>query len=159
VIVEGARMEVCHRCRNLGTPWIEPVSRKEPFKPASSRRGSPRRTRRQTYEISESLGIVENYGVKIKNARRKMGLSHEDIGRKIGEKVSLLKKIEREKMVPSNELAAKLEHLLKIKLISEIDELEKTRVPSQPDRTLTLGDIVQFKNKKDRRTSLERKQS
>ena len=106
-----------------------------------------------------SFEIIENYGLKIKNARRKIGLSHEDIGRKIGEKVSLIKKIEREKMVPNNELAAKLEHLLRIKLISKIDETKKTSLPSPSLKTLTLGDIVQFKNKKTRRSSEERKQS
>jgi putative transcription factor len=151
---------VCHRCRGLGTPWIEPVVRREPFRATSPKKSGPRKVRRrQRFEISESLEIVDNYGIKIKSARRKIGLSHEDIGRKIGEKVSLLKKIEGEKMVPNNELAAKLEHLLKIRLLSEISEPENTPLPSTPSQTLTLGDIVQFKNKKNRRPSAERKQS
>ena len=53
---------------------------------------------------------------KIKVAREKLALTHEELGKKINEKASVLRNLEAGKMAPNNQLASKLEHMLKIKL-------------------------------------------
>ncbi len=111
------------------------------------------------------MELVEDYDTRIRQAREKIGFSHDALGRKLNEKVSLLRKIETKKMTPDNNLAAKLERMLKIKLIVPASE-EKTEVPPKmaktPNRKLTLGDLVQIdeKNKKTKKEdAAERRQS
>jgi putative transcription factor len=88
---------------------------------------------------------VEDYDVRVRQAREKMGLTHEELGKKINEKVSVLKKIETRKIKPDDRLAAKLEHALKIKLLVPASEEKTPKAASKPSsRSLTLGDLVQF---------------
>ncbi|HEX68750.1 MAG TPA: TIGR00270 family protein, partial [Candidatus Bathyarchaeota archaeon] len=100
------------------------------------------------------LELIEDYSVKVRQARERLGLSHEDLGKKIGEKVSVLKKVETGKMVPDNVLAKKLEHALQIKLLVPAQSLEikasKNVVAHKPQKGLTLGDIVQIKAKEEK---------
>jgi putative transcription factor len=79
-----------------------------------------------------------------------MGLSHVDLGRKIAEKVSVLKKIENEKMVPDQKVSEKLEHTLGIKLMVPL-VVPKVPLPSIPSiKSVTLGEIVKLKDAKRR---------
>jgi len=103
--------------------------------------------------------IVEGYDSKIRQAREKMGLSHEKLGKKINEKASVLSKLETGKMTPNNILVTKLEHALKIKLLVPI---KKEKIPLGISKSLnrepTLGDLIQL-NKKGGEDPTERKQS
>ena len=92
--------------------------------------------------------MTENYHTKIRQAREKLGLSHEELGKKINEKASVLRKLETGKMTPNNILVTKLEHVLKIKLLVPISE-EKIpqQTPKSPNRELTLGDLIQLNKK------------
>ena len=103
--------------------------------------------------------IVEDYDSKIRQAREKLGLSHEELGKKINEKASVLSKLETGKMTPNNMLVTKLEHVLKIKLLVQISEEKISQgFPKSPSRETTLGDLIQL-NKKAGEEPTERKQS
>jgi len=102
--------------------------------------------------------VVESYHSKIREAREKLGLSHEELGKKINEKASVLSKLETGKMTPNNKLVSKLEHALKIKLLVPITKEKVTEIPKSPNRELTLGDLMQF-DKKGGEEPTERKQS
>jgi putative transcription factor len=110
--------------------------------------------------VDTSIELIENFDQKIRQAREKLGLSHEELGKKTNEKVSLLKKIETGKMAPDNKLAAKLEYALKTKLLVPTTEekVPKTKSPKQSRRELTLGDLIQL-NKKEKEEPAERKSS
>jgi putative transcription factor len=166
-IIEGAKLTVCVECSKHGE-----ICREEP-KPKlilQRLRATPAQPRMQMSKpqapsVDTSQELVENYHAKIRQAREKLGLSHEDLGKRINEKVSLLRKIETKKMRPDNALAIKLEHTLKTKLIVPASE-EKTsahgtRLIRATSRELTLGDLVQLgkKEKKGKEDSTERKQS
>ena len=148
VIIEGAKMMVCERCSSLGSPYIEPEAKKGAYLPVLRRRlkkvtaakkPSPRM-------ILEDLEVVEDFGRVVRKARERMNLSHEDLGRRIGEKVSVLKKVESGRMIPDLKLARKLEHALKIKLLVPPPEnLEAVKVPPPPNVEPTLGDVVHLK--------------
>ena len=77
-----------------------------------------------------------------------MGLNHEDLGRKINEKISVLKKLEGGKMTPNNTLARKLEHALRIKLLVPLSRENIQKMPSTSTiRTpVTLGDFLKTKD-------------
>jgi putative transcription factor len=76
-----------------------------------------------------------------------MELSHEDLGRKIGEKVSVLRKIESGKMTPDHRLAEKLQHALKIKLLVPPSEPKVPLTALPQPREVTLGEVVLLKKK------------
>jgi putative transcription factor len=97
--------------------------------------------------VTETLELVGDVGQQVRQAREGLGLSHEDLGRKIRERVSVLRKIESGKMVPDLALAEKLEHTLRIKLRVPASEPKVQPVLSSKPRGTTLGDLVQFKVK------------
>jgi len=99
--------------------------------------------------VDISLELVEEFGAKIRKAREQLGLSHEELGKRLNEKVSLLKKIETGKMAPNDKLAKAVEHLLKVKLIVPAKEVKvpEAKISNKPSRELTLGDLVQLKKK------------
>jgi len=166
VIIEGAKLIVCSECSKHGKVILE-VEKPQPTvqRAASAKPKAPltlKAQQKKAPETLESFELMEDFNVKIKQAREKLGLSHEDLGKKLNEKVSVLRKIETGKMTPDNALARKLEHELKIRLLAPVTE-EKTPQTNitKPERhELTLGDIIQF-NKKDKEKGefAERKQS
>jgi len=158
-------MLVCERCASLGTPYYEPKKpsaslRRLSAGPAyASSKGAI--TKATAPKIDESFEVVEDYSSKVRQAREKLRLSHEDLGKKIGEKVSVLRRVEAGKMVPDTVLARKFEHALQIKLLVPASTVElkvpKTGLVSKPSKGLTLGDIAQIKTKKSEGNQ-ERKQ-
>ena len=159
-------MTVCPSCSKHGKlVWEEEPKPKIEARPKISKlptKGPSKETTRPPSETARE--IVEDFDVKIRQAREKLGLSHEELGKKMNEKVSVLRKIETKKMTPDNMLATKLEHVLKTKLIVPASE-EKAKSPSGKitkltDRELTLGDLIQLNtNKKTKEDTAEREQS
>jgi putative transcription factor len=149
---------VCSECSKLGkviygeiTP-TQATARK-PFAPILAKRQAPRAT------VDTTREIVEGYDSKIRQAREKLGISHEELGKKINEKASVLRKIETGKMTPNNQLVTKLEHTLKIKLLVPVTEEKTTQqIPKAQNRELTLGDLIQL-DKKGTEEPTERKPS
>ncbi|MEM2111571.1 MAG: multiprotein bridging factor aMBF1 [Candidatus Bathyarchaeia archaeon] len=157
VIIEGAKMITCEKCAKLGSTHWEPerASTKKETKLVA------RNTllRRKTFlNPPENLEIVEGFGSSLRQAREKLGLSYEDLGRKISEKVSVIKKIESEKIVPDQKLAAKLENILRVKLFVPAVETEAMLKVPPPTAGVTVGEIIHLKNGK-REASKERRRS
>ncbi len=65
--------------------------------------------------------LVDDYGKVIRRAREASGMSHEELALKIREKASLLKKIEREAIIPEDKVRRKLERTLGITLTEEFE--------------------------------------
>ena len=84
-------------------------------------------------QVQISQEVTEDYASKIRVAREKLGLSHEDLGKKINEKASLLRHMETGKMAPNNQLANKLEHVLRIKLMVQIANEKAALLLTKPD--------------------------
>lgn len=81
------------------------------------------RTARDIDTLNESIIYVEGFGELIRKAREKAGLTQDQLASKLGVKVTLLKKIEREDIRPTLDLARKIEKFLKIKIIDVEQEL------------------------------------
>ena len=152
VVIEGAKLTACGECAKLGkTYYEEPKPKKAISRPRTMRMPPRAQTRKpQAPTVDTSLELVENFAVKIRQAREKLGLSHEELGKRINEKVSLLRKIETGKMTPDNRLAAILEHILKIKLIvpTREEKVPQTKIGKTIGRELTLGDLIQLERKR-----------
>ncbi len=93
----------------------------------------------------EEFDVAENYSDLVRRGRIKLGLSQEDVAKRVREKLSVIQKIETGKVAPETRLCRELEHELKIKLLVPRKEAEapKTSAPSE----LTLGDIIRIKGK------------
>jgi putative transcription factor len=149
-VIEGARLTVCVECSKHGkivtqdeyTPKLKPLGKPSAHIPIMAQK------KKTEIKVEITQEIIEDYTTKIRQAREKLGLTHEQLGKKINEKTSVIAKLETGKISPNNILATKLEHALKIKLLTPITE-EKTpqQTPKTASRELTLGDLIQFDNK------------
>ncbi len=141
--VEGTILDLCSKCARYGKvsdKWT-PVSRK--IMP-TERSIVTRKPRRDAFDKLEDE-IIPDYAGIIRKARESHGLTIEELASKIMEKSTLLRKIEREELVPEDTIRKKLETELGIKLTE--------RVSSQDQRGggfirgTTLGDVAIIKKK------------
>jgi putative transcription factor len=146
-IIEGAKMTVCEKCEKLGSGYWEPRPQLRPKKNVKFQPLKAFTKRKPKTFVTETLELVANLGEIVREARRNLGMSHDDLGKKIREKVSVLRKIENGKMVPDLGLAKKLEHALKIKLLVPTSEPKTQLDSSSKPQATTLGDIIKFKLK------------
>ncbi|MCW4000542.1 MAG: multiprotein bridging factor aMBF1 [Candidatus Bathyarchaeota archaeon] len=160
-VIEGAALTVCVECSKHGRVLY-------PGEEAPATVASPTKSyahiplimkKPPVAQVQISQEVVEDYAQKIRQAREKLGLSHEDLGKKINEKASLLRHIETGKVAPNNSLAARLEHVLKIKLMVPIADEKVTTAPSKSGGGgLTLGDLIEM-GKNNEEASGKRKPS
>ena len=152
-IIEGARLTVCVECSKHGkivtqdeyTPKSKPTTA---VKPAAHVPFMVQRKKSEIPKVQITQEIIEDYSTKIRQAREKLGLTHEDLGKKINEKSSVIGNLETGKMEPSNILATKLEHALRIKLLTPVtEEKPQPQTVKTVDREMTLGDLIHFDTK------------
>lgn len=157
-IIEGARLVVCSDCATLGSISWE-LKTPKPAKPVVKLQKPLKRklkvSAKRQFPLEPTLEVVDDFGTRIRQAREAQGLSHEDLGRKLNEKVSVLKKLESHKMRPDNKLAEKLQRALKIKLLVPTTEKKfpKTLLTTtSPSKTITLGDLIKSKKEQSEAT-------
>jgi len=156
-IIEGAKMIACGNCVNLASAYWEEKPQRRVKRTAKPLPRISVSGKKQPPALAEALELADDFSLRIRRAREGMELSHEDLGRKIGEKVSVLRKIESGKMTPDLMLAEKLEHALKIKLLVPPSEPKAPSAALSQPREITLGDVVRLKERKTEVTK-ERKQ-
>ena len=127
--IDGVELRVCSNCAKLG--------RKVPRKEKVS-------MPRKRITEKEELDIMPDFAEKIRRAREKMGLSREELAKKINEKESLIEKIESGKRLPDLKLARKLEKFLGIRIVGKVSGGEVVRKALPP---ATLGDIAEVRVK------------
>ncbi len=151
-IIEGARLTVCVECSKHGkvvtqddyVPKSKTAAKVTAHLPIMVQKKKP-----EVPKVQLTQEIIEDYGAKIRQAREKLGLTHEDLGKKINEKSSVIGNLETGKMEPSNILATKLEHALKIKLLTPVTEEKapQQQIAKTAEREMTLGDLIQLDSK------------
>jgi putative transcription factor len=102
--------------------------------------------RRAPREVQE-LDIADNYPQIIQKARRKHGLSQEDLAMKVKERLSVIQKIELGKMSPNMRLAKELEHVLRIKLLVLTSEPPVPKLTPGATKEVTLADVAKIRSK------------
>lgn len=143
VTLEGAALDACSKCAHYGKPadkW-SPVSRK--ISP-TEKVFSSRKPKRDVFDKIEDE-INQDYAHIIKNARESQHFTIEQLAARIKEKAMLLRKIEREELVPEDNLRKKLESELNIKLTERYSHEDQRG--SGFIRGTTLGDVAIIKKK------------
>jgi putative transcription factor len=85
--------------------------------------------------------IAGDYDERIREAREAEGVSQEDLAKSLNEKVSLIRKLERGEMLPSDDVREKLERRLEISLVEGGDGGDDDW-SADSSTTTTLGDVV-----------------
>ena len=145
-IIDGAKMYVCPDCIKYaedGVQQEEPVSRGN-IKPIPTHRPPtyrPRKTPQKDIYKSMEKELVSNWNHLIETARKKKGLTREELGFKIGERTVTIAKIENGDLRPSDQMITKLEKELGISLLEEVKEAPTVKQTS-PQMKYTLGDFI-----------------
>lgn len=139
VEMEGSRLVACSSCSAYGKV-INKVS-------VSNVDSEPVVSKVKVVRQEPVILVVKNYNSLIKNKRERLGLTQEELAKKLNEKESLIQQIEAKKIEPSVKVAEKLEKLLGLKLLETYvpQEVSVERKDSGP---LTLGDLIEIKTRK-----------
>jgi putative transcription factor len=141
VIVEGAELETCAACGSLGTE----IRRPQTFAGPTGKVAAHSRTRyRDIYRQIEGE-LDPDFSDIVKNARKRAGITQEQLAAKIMEKALVIKKIERKELTPDDKLRKKLEKALNVNLLIDIGREKAQRGKSSGN--LTLGDVAIVKRR------------
>jgi putative transcription factor len=114
VVVDGTVFNVCTACSKHGKPYM-PASMPGKKKPAAAKQ-------QKKIGFADATVLAPDFAGRIREARMKAGLTQEQLGMKMNEKVQPLKKIESGALKPDELLAKKLERHLGIKLYVSEEE-------------------------------------
>lgn len=118
ILVDGTVFNVCAACSKHGKPYI-------PAQVAARKKRQVAAKQQKKIGFSDETVLAPDFAWLIRDARMKMGLTHEQLGMKMNEKAQPLKKIESGALKPDEILAKKLERHLGIKLyVSESSDDE-----------------------------------
>lgn len=139
ILLEGAKLLACGACMKSGKVLHrfdddEAVAPSVPSAPV-------------TLESGEE--VVEGYGRIVRNARERMGLPIAVVAERINESEAYLHGIEAGRLMPTLEVARKLEKELAIKLVEKVQA--SVGATSSGPRTFTpptLADMLDTKKKK-----------
>ncbi len=113
-------MFVCASCASLGERTQSRSEPNYPRNPGDRSGKSPSGAHRTSPSYFVNPGkeseLIQGYGLILRQAREKMGITQEELGKKVNEKPSTLRLVERGSLRPSDSLTRKLEHFLKIDL-------------------------------------------
>jgi putative transcription factor len=114
VIVDGTVFNVCAACSKHGKPYVAPQ-----FAAKKKRAVQARQVSR--ISMSDQTMLTPEFARLIREARMKMGLTHEQMAMKMNEKVQQLRKFETGALKPDELMAKKLERFLGVKLYVSVD--------------------------------------
>lgn len=125
VYVEGNLITVCKTCSKRGKPLKNQheIQRKPAMRLQEIQRKPAMRLRKidkvDKISFDDSAILINNFSEVIRNSRMANGLTHEQLGLLIKERVSLLRKIESGTLKPDEGLSRKLERFFRINLYTE----------------------------------------
>lgn len=146
VAVEGSELSVCQNCARFGrelAPSAPSVLPSRNIAAALERRKRPQE-KDILAEVEKSRHeLVDDYGKRIRDARNRMGWSHEEMGKRLNERKSVVAQLEGQEIRPDDRLIKKLENLLGIRLREEVSDVAvaRNRLKTAP----TLGDVAVIK--------------
>ena len=161
VKIEGAEIDVCDDCAEFGTEVRQPASESTSTKYSTSSSDSGASgssdgasgsggtgggsTSRAPDMFDDMEEVAQDYDERIRNAREASGLSQEELAKELNEKASLIRKLERGSMLPSDSVQGKLERRLDIAL-TEGGVEDADWEGGSASGEYTLGDVVQRKD-------------
>lgn len=161
VKIEGAELDVCAECADFGTEVRQQSSSSTSTKYSTSSSssdsgssgdstsgsggggGSTRRKRDMFDQMDE---VAQDYDTRIREARESRGFSQEELARKLNEKASLIRKLERGDVLPDDRVQRKLEKELDISLVEGVSSDDTEWSSGSSGGGTTLGDVVKRKD-------------
>lgn len=148
--VEGAELELCDDCTEFGTEVRQTESSSTSTKYSTSSSGSSGDSSGSSgssdssprHDMFDEMDTVaSDYDDRIRSAREDRGMSQEDLADELNEKRSLIRKLERGDVLPSDEVQQKLESAFDISL-TEGGGADDSEWSSDSSGSVTLGDVV-----------------
>ncbi len=160
VKIEGAELDVCDDCADFGTEVKTEQSSTTSTKYSTSSSGSSSSSssdgssgttggggggsRRDMFDEMDE--VVQDYDDRIRTAREAEDLTQEELANELNEKASLIRKIERGDVLPSDTVQRKLERELGIDLSMGGSSDDNEWSGSSSTGGTTLGDVVKRKD-------------
>ncbi|MEK6856662.1 MAG: multiprotein bridging factor aMBF1 [Nanoarchaeota archaeon] len=127
--IEGSIVHSCKNCCRFGNV----IGKFEEFKSEIKIKKYAEKENTET--------LIENYSEIIRKERNRKGLKQDELAMKLNVKESIIHKIENGQMVPSLDIARKIEKFFGIKLIENIPDI-KINLEHSEMKGFTLGDII-----------------
>ena len=160
VKIEGAELDVCDDCAGFGTEVKTEQSSTASTKYSTSSSGSSSSSsssdgssgttgggggsRRDMFDEMDE--VVQDYDDRIRTAREDEDLTQEELADQLNEKASLIRKIERGDVLPSDTVQRKLERALGIDLSMGGSSDDNEWSGGSSTGGTTLGDVVKRKD-------------
>lgn len=145
-------MSVCGDCVKFGVEQAgakTEVTGRSRTTAALENRAARSRTRDVFSDMPEEL--APDYGERVREARLRMGLSVEDVGKQINERQGELAKLEAGTYHPPDTLVRKLEKFFGIKLMEKPEAPTGTAGAKPIGGPLTLGDLIKSELEKNKK--------
>ncbi len=110
VVIGDSKLRVCKACAHYGTVVVE--NKNVRAGPMAHAKANSRLYEQMDHDLE--VEVEEDYGRKLKEAREKAGLKQTELANRINEKQSLVRKIENEEIVPSDEVMRKITRVLNL---------------------------------------------
>jgi len=110
VVIGDSKLRVCKACAHYGTVVVE--NKNVRAGPMAHAKANSRLYEQMDHDLE--VEVEEDYGRKLKEAREKAGLKQTELANRINEKQSLVRKIENEEIVPSDEVMRKIKRVLNL---------------------------------------------
>ena len=121
-------LNVCKECGRFGTVISAHVVTTKAFEPRN---------------MPEEF-ISEDCAGMVRVRREQLGLRQEELGQKVGEKVSIIQKIESGSFSPTLAVAKKIEQVLRIKLVEVKIGYESSGEKKKFAEQFTIGDKIRL---------------
>lgn len=143
IVIEGSNLHVCPKCARFGGESVTKGEEDLGVTTTISERLQRREKRLKTKDVFEGRQdeLALDYPERIRRARSSIGLSQEELGKKINEKKSVVAKLETGDMIPDEKLIKKLEKALDISLKEKISVVAPPKQKKEI-RGMTLGDFI-----------------
>jgi putative transcription factor len=143
-IIDGAKMYVCPDCIKYSEGVVQPEPERQPGPHQITRTVLPK-TQKPERDIFKDKAmekeLVSDWNHRIEEARKRKGLTREQLGFRIGERTVTIAKLEHGDLRPSDQMIAKLEKELDISLMEEVKKIP-TSQQIQTRAGFTLGDFI-----------------
>lgn len=120
VMIDNTVLNVCMACSKRGKPYVSTSLGKR----KTANTSLPSRFKPQRIQLTDDTTLDPEFAKLIREARMKLGLSHEQLGIRMNERAILLRKLESGALKPDEVFAKKLERYLGITLYKNIKEEE-----------------------------------
>lgn len=149
VFLEGTLLMLCPKCAKFGQESVEKEeeerSQVPPTRAPAPYTGTGKSGSGRSLDPGE-IALSEDYHKTISKARNKMGMTQEDLARKLNERKSVIAKLESKQLRPNDVLRRKLERALNVVLTEKVQATGLQM--SEGGRGVTIGDMIKMKKNK-----------